>query len=687
MPRLASPSTPITITALLTLLLSSLALGGYSLDERPKETAADPGDVFYPAAGGSLGCEMDDGDGSCPSVPSFNVPNPGDDQDPTFDLDALSVDDPLEVCPAEPPYVRGILFSFDDGDPGPGVGPPDNATEMFFYDHCLDFAVVPQSYYTTLNEAGLNLLRSPPPIEFDDDVDAYTTRLTTEFYSIFGILFSPDNPSTGGLPGVVPEAHIWKVSPTSAAPVVWASPRDIGVPDEENCDIDGISRYFDPDFPDSFLFTTDAEAPCGLDPGDIYVSDRGGNYLLFADDVNDLKIARDEDHAVDIDALAINWYGNFQVFEPYDPPPPPPFKKAEWPNYAPSGMPDFSQYHVQWPPTWCGPTAVADSLWWFDSEMECDRDRTAGQNSEIEPNDTCDLANILGEIPHIPGFFAGPSDPDWFTFELPDKPYRTCRVTISTCAMRQPSDEDTVLTLYDDCDGSGTPGDLIATNDNGCPDPAQLQSEITVELSAGNRYWVLVEPGILPTGAGAYNLSLGIDCYPMVERYAETPDDHSDLNPRPLIEDLALCMNTDDVHGSGSHIGTLIPDMDLCIDDWLATSGLDAMYEKVAAPMPMFEEVQLEIEKSEDVVLLLGFYWSPDQGASWMRCGGHFVTAAGVTAYDQSILISDPARNNAEPPPDGTGAPGHVLGPNHVDHAPASSPPPHDDTLNASHDW
>ena len=46
-------------------------------------------------------------------------------------------------------------------------------------------------------------------------------------------------------------------------------------------------------------------------------------------------------------------------------------------DYAPSGMPDFDQKQDAWSitaaaPTWsyCGPVAMANSLWWFDSEME-----------------------------------------------------------------------------------------------------------------------------------------------------------------------------------------------------------------------------------------------------------------------------------------------------------------------------
>jgi hypothetical protein len=56
------------------------------------------------------------------------------------------------------------------------------------------------------------------------------------------------------------------------------------------------------------------------------------------------------------------------------PPSGPWYVKPAYPDYAPSGMPDFDEHQDQWGPgqtyTWCGPVAVANSLWWLDSEYE-----------------------------------------------------------------------------------------------------------------------------------------------------------------------------------------------------------------------------------------------------------------------------------------------------------------------------
>jgi hypothetical protein len=51
------------------------------------------------------------------------------------------------------------------------------------------------------------------------------------------------------------------------------------------------------------------------------------------------------------------------------------YVKPAFPDYAPSGMPDFDEKQDTWGPspgwyTWCAPVAAANSLWWLDSEFE-----------------------------------------------------------------------------------------------------------------------------------------------------------------------------------------------------------------------------------------------------------------------------------------------------------------------------
>jgi len=76
-------------------------------------------------------------------------------------------------------------------------------------------------------------------------------------------------------------------------------------------------------------------------------------------------------HPQSID-LAFAIYG-----ESHEPPPDTcTYYKSPYPDYAPNGMPDFDQKQDTWiTPFWgnwsyCGPTALADCFWWFDSKFE-----------------------------------------------------------------------------------------------------------------------------------------------------------------------------------------------------------------------------------------------------------------------------------------------------------------------------
>ena len=355
---------------LCTVLVVPSAFAGNSTDDAPAEIPRDPGDLFF--SGGAV--EVDDGCPAIPGPPCLGVP-----LEPDFDLDAYTLGLPAIVCPPMPAHDPGILFSFDDGDPGAGAGAPDNPTELFIYDRCGLYGS--GSFLTNVSEMSLTLGANPPPLPADDDVDAYESRPSTPHWNAGGdLLFSPDLSATGGLPpdvacpGTNPGSHIYVHNLGAPAAAFIASPCTLGIPAGEDCDIDALASIDgDPFFPGPrFIFSTDADHPCGLDPGDIYISDNAGNLALYADDVTDLRIAWTEDDPVDIDALSVNFDDGIQHLTPYVPPQV--FRwKADWPDYAPSGVPDFAQHHTNFPgmgTTWCGPTAAADSLWWFDSQME-----------------------------------------------------------------------------------------------------------------------------------------------------------------------------------------------------------------------------------------------------------------------------------------------------------------------------
>ena len=78
--------------------------------------------------------------------------------------------------------------------------------------------------------------------------------------------------------------------------------------------------------------------------------------------------------------------------------------KESYPNYAPSGMPDFSQRQDNWvnPYTgalsFCGPTALANCLWWFDSKYGNDTG-APGDGNDIFPL----VRDYTDQLPPVPG--------------------------------------------------------------------------------------------------------------------------------------------------------------------------------------------------------------------------------------------------------------------------------------------
>jgi len=242
------------------------------------------------------------------------------------------------------------------------------------------------------------------------------------------------------------------------------------------------------------------------------------------------------------------------------------WKPGPWEDYAPSGMPDFDQ--MQAGPTFCGPVAVANSLWWFDSKFE--------SNAVVPP----------------PG---GP-------------------------------------------------------------------------------------PATIPVS----------DSYTLVHPYG-TWDDHDPQNVAPLALDLGTYFGTD-----VTAPGTNIYDMYTGIQRYLRERELWDEYVVTLVNQPDFEWIAEEVMRSEDVVLLLGFWeWLdpdgiPDSGDEhWARIGGHYVTVAGVDPATFRLALSDPAQDAAET--FAFPSPSRVLSGTLMQHYPPHPSIPlipgiHNDAGNVSHD-
>ena len=263
-------------------------------------------------------------------------------------------------------------------------------------------------------------------------------------------------------------------------------------------------------------------------------------------------------------------------------------------NYAPCGVPDFDQTQED---TWknpttniwsfCGPTAVANSFWWFDSKFV---DPTG------MPGDGLDSFGLVSDYTD--------------SLAYPDVP----------------------------------------------PFPAPYPGSSW--LNDDHRYDNVNNPVTLPW----------IETFPLGAESGE------------LVERLAYYMDTDGSRTGSNHGGTDITAMQAGIDQWLIDTGLDARFYEHTIQQPTFEQIAKEVRKSEEVILLLGFW--ENQGnipnPNWKRIGGHYVTVAGVNSMDEMLAFSDPFFDNAE-----AGGLGVVPIPHTAGHAPEL----HNDAQYVSHDF
>ena len=172
-----------------------------------------------------------------------------------------------------------------------------------------------------------------------------------------------------------------------------------------------------------------------------------------------------------------------------------------------------------------------------------------------------------------------------------------------------------------------------------------------------------------PVPPPAYN-----DGYPLIQSLVEGKDDHDPSNVAPVINEFA-----EDV-GTGPN-GTSPSQLQAGIATHLGEVGLSNNYTEQTVFQPSFSQVEEEVELSQDTLLLLGYWFSPDLGQSWCRLGGHWVTSAGVDSTNNLIAFSDPYFNEAE-----LGNPGRVLNGTLIPHNSPDNGLNHNDAGNISHD-
>jgi hypothetical protein len=116
-------------------------------------------------------------------------------------------------------------------------------------------------------------------------------------------------------------------------------------------------------------------------------------------------------------------------------------------------------------------------------------------------------------------------------------------------------------------------------------------------VALANCFWWFDSKYADPTGTPGD----GEDQFALVEDYG-AGDDHATANAPLLIENLARAMNTT---GKGT---TYINDMYNAIVDWFDSTGLTDKFTVQTYDRPTFGFIESEIERSQNVILLLGSY-------------------------------------------------------------------------------
>jgi hypothetical protein len=139
-------------------------------------------------------------------------------------------------------------------------------------------------------------------------------------------------------------------------------------------------------------------------------------------------------------------------------------------------------------------------------------------------------------------------------------------------------------------------------------------------------------------------------------------------------------MNTDGLRTGSGGAGTNVFEMEAAIAEWFLETETGDIFYKHTQKAPDFYWIEEEIERCEDVILLLGFWQSFGPG-EWIRVGGHYVTCAGVNSDSLLLALSDPFYDMAE-----MGGPGRVLDGTLSQHNPGHGAQTHNDAGNVSHD-
>jgi len=269
--------------------------------------------------------------------------------------------------------------------------------------------------------------------------------------------------------------------------------------------------------------------------------------------------------------------------------------KPEQRDYAPSGVPDFDQRQwgtYMWQDMWqqwshCGPVAVANSLWWLDSEFE--------PNPMPQPI-------IHDGFPLVQTYNAQWDDHDplnvpWLIEHLAYLMDTDGRRTGIAHSGTDVHDMEAGLAHYLSWTGVNPQGDV---NGDGMVDQTDFN---IVNAAMGSTPW-----------QGPWDLRA--DIFPASTTYPPVADNVIDPG-----------------------------DLDLVMQNM----GRTGMFYEHTVMQPDFFFIEEEVERCQDVVLLVGYWFFDPKFGTWYRePGGHYVTVAGVDSADMKLALSDPVQDAFE---------------------------------------
>jgi hypothetical protein len=310
----------------------------------------------------------------------------------------------------------------------------------------------------------------------------------------------------------------------------------------------------------------------------------------------------------EFESMQGSWDGSPNVFTEVEygvfmSPSPALYWKPGYPDYAPSGMPDFDEKQDKWTKpgvsglgnwTYCAPVAVANSLWWLDSEFEPGitppPTKSDGFNLVTSYNKTGWDDHDPRNVPYLIQHLAYLMDTDGNR----TKPCSHVGTFVN--------DTEVGLAQYLSWTGVNPIGDV-----NG--DGVVNATDLAIVVAANN------------TKPGDANWNMAADIYPVTLGW-----------PTPGKADNVVNQS----------------DIDLVN----ANMNETGMFSERTIKAPDFNLIEKEVEKCEDVVLTIGFWifdganWAPENysnpGIPPNTPKKHAVTVAGVNSTTFKIAISDP---------------------------------------------